>query len=231
QLLDTDDEVLCLAATADGKKIAAGACDRLVRVWDLAGGYPAAKLEQTIENHADWVQGVAFTPDGQHLLTASRDKTAKVWDLATKESVLTFPDHQNGVNGVAIRNDGKAGFSIGEDKNVRMWNSTGDGKQIRVIGSHGDIVTKLAHHAKSSLLATCGADKTVKLWNSTSGAAVKTLSGSTDWLYVVEISPDGNLVAASGYNGEVRIWKVADGKEVKVFNAAPGFVAAPTPPK
>ena len=54
-----------------------------------------AKLEQSIENHADWVFGVAFSPDGKHLLTCSRDKTAKVWDLTTKESVLTFPDHQN----------------------------------------------------------------------------------------------------------------------------------------
>src|SRR5207253_7336434 len=111
QLLETDDSVLCLALSPDGKKLTAGGSqDRLVNIWDLTPGYANAKLEQTIENHADWVFGVAFSPDGKFLLTCSRDKTAKVWDLTAKESVLTFPDHQNSVYGVAVKADGKAGI-------------------------------------------------------------------------------------------------------------------------
>src|SRR5204863_7169201 len=89
QLLDADDEVLCLALSPDGKKLASGGCDRIVNVWDLSAGVLNAKLEQSIENHADWVFGVAFAGDNQHLFTCSRDKTAKVWDLKTKESVMT----------------------------------------------------------------------------------------------------------------------------------------------
>ena len=101
QLLDSDDEVLCLALSPDGKKLASGGCDRIVNVWDISGGAANAKLEQSIENHADWVFAVAFSADGKRLVTGSRDKTAKVWDLAAKESVLTFPDHQAPVYGVA----------------------------------------------------------------------------------------------------------------------------------
>ena len=135
QLLDVDDSVLCLAISPDGKKLVAGGCDRIVRVWDLSAGVAAAKLDQSIENHADWVLGVALAPDNKHLLTCSRDKTAKVWDLAAKESVLTFPDHQNGVFGVAVKSDSKVGFSAGLDKQLRMWNLTGgDGKANPGIG-------------------------------------------------------------------------------------------------
>src|SRR5262249_548064 len=54
QLLEADDSVLCLAASPDGKRLVSGGCDRLVNVWNLSGGYANAKLEQTIENHADW---------------------------------------------------------------------------------------------------------------------------------------------------------------------------------
>jgi WD40 repeat protein len=228
ELLETDDSVLCLAVSADGKKLAAGGCDRLVKVFDLPAGYAQAKLEQTIENHADWVFGVAFTPDGHRLLTCSRDKTAKVWDLKTKESVLTFPDHQNGVYGVAVRPDGKAGFSAGEDNQLRMWNAAGDGKQLRVLGGHGKAIFKIAQRfdAKNPLLATCSADGTVKLWHPVTGQNLKTLTGHSDWVYGVAISPDGNLVAAGGWNGEVRVWNVADGKLVKTFNASPGYTPA-----
>jgi WD40 repeat protein len=229
ELAETEDSVLGLAVSADGKKLAACGCDRQVRVWNLRPGYARAKLEQTFENHADWVSGVAFTPDGKRLLTSSRDKTAKVWDLGTKESVLTFPDHQVGVNGVAARADGKVGFSVGEDNLLRMWNATGDGKQIRPLGGHTKPVFKIAQHhdAKNPLLATCSADGTVRLWNPNTGQALKVLTGDTDWVYAVAISPDGKLVAAGGYAGEVRVWKVADGKEVKMFHASPGYM----PPK
>jgi WD40 repeat protein len=223
ELLNTDDSVLCLAASADGKKLSSGGCDRLVNVWDLTPGYADARLEQSIENHADWVFGVAFAADGKHLLTASRDKTAKVWDLSTKESVLTFPDHQNPTYSVAIKPDGKVGISVGEDKQVRFWNATGDGKQVRAVGGHGEPVFRVLYHPKQPLLATCSADKTVRLWNPDNGQAVRTLSGHTDWVYALALSPDGELLASGSWNGEVRLWKVADGSIVKVFNASPGL--------
>ena len=228
ELAETDDSVLCLAVSADGKKLAAGGCDRLVRVWDLSPGYANAKLEQTIENHADWVFGATFAPDGKHLLTASRDKTAKVWDLSTKESVLTFPDHQNTVYSVAIKADGKLAYSVGEDNQLRTWNAQGEGKQVRASGGHTKAVFKVARHPTQALLATCSADQTVRLWNLDTGAAVRTMSGHTDWVYTLAFSPDGNLIASGSWNGEVRIWKVADGALLKTFNASPGLTSVAT---
>jgi hypothetical protein len=229
ELAETDDAVLCLAATLDGKKLAAGGCDRIVRVWDLSGGFAAAKLEQSIENHADWVFGVAFAPDGKHLLTCSRDKTAKVWDLAAKESVLTFPDHQNGVYGVTVNGDGKIGVSVGEDNQIRFWNAVGDGKQVRIAGGHGRAVFKAIYHPKQPLLITCSADNTVRVWNPDNAVGVRALTGHTDWVYALALSPDGNLVASGSWNGEVKVWKLADGALVKTINASPGLAQPPAP--
>jgi hypothetical protein len=226
QLLDSDDSVLCLALSPDGKLLAAGGCDRQARVWDLSGGVAEAKLEHTVENHADWVLGVAISPDGKKLLTASRDKTAKVWDLAKKESQATFPDHQNPVNGIAVRADGKVGFSVGADKTLRLWRMDGDGKQVRAVSGHGDEVYRVVSHPGLVMLATCSADKTVRLWKE-DGAPMRTLTGLNDQVYAVAISPDGGLVAAGAWDGEVRVWK-PDGKLVKGFNVSPGYQAKAT---
>ncbi|HEY8504650.1 MAG TPA: c-type cytochrome domain-containing protein [Gemmataceae bacterium] len=225
QLAQADDSVLCLALSKDGKKLAAGGCDRVVRVWDVSGGAAAAKLKGEIENHADWVLGVAFSDDGKLLFTAGRDKTAKVWDLAAKESVLTFPGHQEPVFDVAVKADGKVGYSVGADKQLRFWNASGDGKQVRNVGGHGGEIYKLLRHPKEKLLITCSADKTVRVWNEDNGRAVRTLSGLNDYVYALAVSPDGTRVAAGAYDGEVKVWALSDGKLVKEFNASPGYVA------
>lgn len=221
QLLDVDDSVLCLAVSNDGKKLAAGACDRLVRVWEVG----TWKLDQTIENHADWVMALAFSPDGKVLFSGSRDKTAKVWDLTAKESLLTFPDHQNTVFGIAVKADGKAGYSVGADGQVRTWNATGDGKQIKVIGSHSGEALRLVAHPTKPILISTGIDKTVKVWDAEKNVAGKVLAGLTDHVFAAAISPDATMVAAGGYDGEVRVWKLADGTVFKSFNASPGYVA------
>ncbi len=227
ELIQVEDSILALAISKDGKKIAAGGTDRIVRVFDVDSG----KIEHAVENHADWILGIAFTPDGKGLVTASRDKTAKVWDLNTKESLLTFPDHQNIVNNVTMTPDGAFGLSAGEDGSIRVWQATDKakaiGKATKSLAGHTKAVFRIATYAdaKNPMIASCSADMTVRLWNPVAGTPLKTLAGLTDWVYAVAISPDGQLVAGGAANGEVRVWKTGDGTLVTSFNATPGFVA------
>jgi len=221
---DADDSLLALAISADGKKLAAGGCDRFVRIFEL----PSGKLEQSIENHADWVLGVGFSPDGKKIITGSRDRTAKVWDTVAKESVVAFPE-ANAVYAVVITPDGENGVSACEDGGVRMWAAKPQTKQGKSLGSHGKPALRMAQwidpkDAKKSLLASSGADGTIKLYNPIGGAALKSGAGFTDWVYAVAISPDGQLVAGGSYNGEVRVFKVADGALIKAFDATPGAI-------
>jgi hypothetical protein len=230
QLFAVEDSVLCLAVSPDGKTLVAGGCDRAVRVFDLSGGLDKATLTQTVENHADWVLGCAVTADGKYLVTAGRDKTAKVWDLKEKQSVVTFPEHQNIVYGVAVKADGSAGFSVGADKQLRTWKPSGEGKQVKAAGGHGDEVFKIVAGPKDAMLATSSADKTVRLWDANLTAG-KTLAGLTDYVYAVAFSADGTLVAGGSYDGSVAVWKVADGTTVKAWNASPGIVSKEKEPE
>ena len=76
-------------------------------------------------------------------------------------------------------------------------------------------------------MVTTSADKTVKVWNTNTGKNTKTLTGLDDFVFAAAISPDGKEVAAGSYDGEVKIWQIADGKAIESFNASPGY----EPPK
>jgi WD40 repeat protein len=230
ELVQTDDEIYSVAVSGDGNKLASAGVDRLVRVWDISGGVKGAKLEQAVENHADWVLSVNFSADGNQLITASRDKSAKIWDLKAKESVLTFPGHQEYVFGAVLSADGKNGISAGADKQLRWWDTDtkakNPGRPIRNVAHNGPIFDLAERRvSKEQTLATASADGTVRIWNGANGAAIKTLSGFKDWVYAVALSPDGKLAAGGGQEGIVRVWDIASGKEISTINASPGYNA------
>jgi len=223
ELLETADEVLCLALSADGRRLAAGGCDRSIRVWDMDAD---GKLLGTIENHADWVLGLAFSPDGKYLLSASRDKTAKVWDLTANEALLTMPAHQAAVYTVLARPDGKIAASAGEDNQIRLWTLNNEGKTVRNLSGHSKAILRLMHHPSKPWLISAGADKTVRIWDAEKGQTLRTLAGHRDWVFALAISPDASLLASGSYDGEVRIWHMTDGTLVRSFIAAPGVKSA-----
>ncbi|MGF1579724.1 MAG: c-type cytochrome domain-containing protein [Gemmataceae bacterium] len=230
ELVQTDDEVLTVDSSDDGKTLAASGCDRLVRVWDIAGGVKQAKLLDAIENHADWVFDVNFSGNGQYVVTASRDKSAKVWDLKAKESLVTFQGHKEVVYSAVMSPDNKISISTGADNQIRSWRSEPKskqlGRQVRAFGGHSKAVFKLIEFrkGKDQTLISCSADGSVRVWDGVRGRQLKTLSGFKDWVYTIAISADGSRVAAGGYSGMVRIWNIQDGKEIRAFNASPGYL-------
>jgi WD40 repeat protein len=221
-LMDTDDSMLSLAVSPDRKLLAAAGCDKMIRVWRVAADTGAAHLDQTIDVHSDWVLGVAFSPDGQRLVTASRDKTCKLWDLTKRESVQSFAEHQGPVFGVVLSHDGKSGLSVGADKMMRIWIADGSAKTTKSVGGHADGILKIAAVPGRPQVVTCSADSSVRLWGE-DGAASRTFTGLTDQVFALAVSPDGARVAAGASNGQVCIWRIADGAALANFNALPGF--------
>jgi tricorn protease-like protein len=217
ELLETTDSVYAVAFSPDGKTLAAAGADRAIRLWNVADG----KLLATIEDHADWIFDVAFSPDGKRLASASRDKTSKVFDVVKKEALVTFPGHAESVFCVAFTPDGKQVVSGGGDSQIRVWNPDDDGKQVRLMGGFGGPIFKLGYSADGKLLGCCSGDKTVRIYDNFS--TKQTLKGHNDWVYTFAFSPDAKTIASGSWDGEVRLWNVADGKPVKTIIAAPGY--------
>lgn len=216
ELVRTEDAVYALAFSPDSRFLAAGGTDNTIRVWDLARG----QLRFTFSDHSDWVLGLAFSPDGRYLASASRDKTAKAFDLQRGGGLGTFQGHTEAVYAVQFTADGKLVCSAGEDRLIRVWNVADQPKQQRQIGGHSATIFRL-ERLPDGTMASCSADRSVRLFNPADGKILATLTGHKDWVYALAVSRDGKLLATGSWDGEVRVWSVADRKVVRSFVAIP----------
>jgi hypothetical protein len=213
----TGDAIFTVAFSPDGKRLATGGADRAIRVYDVATG----KQQLSIEDHADWVLDLAWLPDGSKIVSASRDKTAKVFDAHTGDSLVTFNGHAEPVFGVAIAPDGITAITSGRDKSLRRWN-VADAKEIQRITGFGDDVLHVAI-TKDGRIFSCSADRMARLHALGSGQLLKTFAGHADWVYSLAFCPATNRLATGSFDGEVRLWNVADGQALVKFLAAPGY--------
>ena len=209
------DVALGVAFRPDGQKLAACAADRSIRIYDVTTG----QQEVLIEDHADWVIDVAWSPDGQQLVSASRDKTAKVFDAATGDSLATFPGHNETVYAVSFSADGSQVLSAGGNRKVHLWNPA-DGAKAADLGGFGHDIYEVL--VRGDQIFTCSADRQVRQHGGEKRELVRSFAGHADWVYCLDLCDATQRLATGGYDGEVRIWNVADGALVASFIAAPG---------
>ena len=74
-------------------------------------------------------------------------------------------------------------------------------------------------------LLGCGADKAISVLDA-KGSPQRRLQGHNDWIYALAVSRDGKTVASGSWDGEVKLWNLADGKLVRTIVAAPGYKPA-----
>jgi WD40 repeat protein/class 3 adenylate cyclase len=205
----------CVAFTADGQMLAAGAEDGAIRLWRMTG-----LLVHTLSGHAGVVRGVAFAPDGRVLASAGEDRAVRLWRVADGLTTHLLLGHTDRVTGVAFAPTGTILVSSAEDKTLRLWR-TADGILLRTMEGHTAGVLCVAFAPDGQTLASGGGayDRTVRLWRVTDGTVVRTLFGSqrrvleghTGAITSLAWAPDGQTLASGAADRSIRLWNPAAG--------------------
>jgi WD40 repeat protein len=183
----------------DGSALASASSDHSARLWQPLTGDERVRLV----GHRDDVNAVRFSPDGARLATASFDGTVRVWTRAG-EPLLVAAHHAADVNGVAWFPDGRRLAAASDDGTVSIFDD--GGRVRRILRGHTDWVDQVAVHPSGHLLASASLDRTVGLWNPTSGECVGRLRDAACAVKSVAFSRDGARLAASSYDGSVRVY-------------------------
>jgi WD40 repeat protein len=210
-LLGHKDCIYSVAWSPDGKLLASGSYDRMVKLWDAATGQEVKNLQ----DHIDAVFAVAFSPDGKHLASGSQDRSVKIWDIATGQRLFTLSDATDGLTSIAYSPSGKQIAAAGYDKTIYVWEvGDTDGRLLRSLIADEDSILALAWTPDGKTLITSSSDESIRFRDSATLDPVGVIDHQADWVAALSISPDGTRLAAGRLNGTLSLFDVKSLKEV-----------------
>lgn len=102
RLIKTDNDVLAVAVSPDGKLIASGGQDKNVTTWDTNNG---ARLH-TMTGHSNDVTALLFSPGGKQILSAGTDKKIIIWEAKSGARKQELTGHDDDIVALGISKDG-----------------------------------------------------------------------------------------------------------------------------
>jgi WD40 repeat protein len=203
--------VTSLSFTPKGDALISASTDQTVNRWDTGTGAVVATSK-----HAGPVSCLALNREGT-LCAAGSGKRCMVWsmtDMKEDKATASF-DAAADIRGIDFGPTPDCLVLAGADNNAHVHGL--DGKR-REYFPHDGAVVAVVTHPHDKLIITGSADKLVRVWQS-----------PQIWQRIhagpvrqVLITPKGDGVLSVGDDKSVRVWSVADGKEMLSFPAHDG---------
>lgn len=160
------DSVLAVEFSPDGRLLASGGADKMVRITDLGTG----RVVKVFEGHTHHILGLSWRADGRLLASAGADNVVKVWDWTTGERRKSVEGWDKEVT--AVRYLGAAdqiATSAGDNK-LRLI--TSDGGEVRQLPGVTGFMQSLATSHYGDVIFAGDQDGIVRAWDAASAKEI-----------------------------------------------------------
>ncbi len=224
--IDVGAYVHAVAFDPEGKRLAVGAGDGVIHIYDANDGHELAALQ----GHEDAVLSVQFSNDGTRLLSAGYDNSARIWDLAANQELQELARHNWWVWSADYSPDGERIVTASQDGKAIVWQRGEDGgyEYLTEFAQHRGPVYEARFSADGARIATAGYDRRVLLWNPDQVHPVdigRRLDGGADLpapfvelgvhtgpVRCLAFAPDGGMLASGGQDNVIRMWDLTTHK-------------------
>mmetsp|Transcript_15482 Transcript_15482/g.46734 ORF Transcript_15482/g.46734 Transcript_15482/m.46734 type:complete len:289 (+) Transcript_15482:358-1224(+) len=195
-------EVFSLKFSPDGKTIATGSHDKHLFLWNTYGD---CENFMAMKGHKNAVLELHWTSDGERIISASPDKSVRAWDAATGLQVKKMAEHDMFVNTCCpLRRGPPLLVSGSDDGTAKVW----DMRVKRSVQTLPETyqVCAVAFADAGDQVYTGGIDNSVKVWDLRKEQVVLTLSGHSDTITGMAVSPNGSHLLTNSMDNTLREW-------------------------
>lgn len=210
-----DSEVECITFSPDGKTVASGGEDYMLRLWDVETGKEIKSIE-----HNSSLDGLAWSPDGKTIACGLETGNLYLWNAQTLELIHDIKTGST-INSIHFTKDSKRAIVGGNiqtpDPKTKQTIYTGftsiidteTGKELNRFEDFDASVKSVRFSPDEKLFATGGFDKKARIFEISSGKLLKTIE-EPERIEAVAFSSDGNFLLLGGHQNNISFYKTSD---------------------
>ena len=206
-----------LAASRDGRFVAATNFDQKLRVYDAR----SLALLKTLHLGTSFPHALCFSPDGSFV--GSGGKAITLFDTATWKKALTLKGHRHELHDVAFSPDGARAYTVSgghytpADWSVRAWDAATGAELWRWKGPTS--VYAVAASPDGAGVAAADREGRVMMFDAATGALRwQVMPG--EWVYRLRFTPAGDALVASGDSRSLFVLDPASGTHRAIATGA-----------
>src|SRR5262249_34809431 len=203
----------------DGKWLATGGTNYVVKVWDADKGTLHASLAYS---KTEMPFAVAWSPNSRKL-AAHGCGGLRVWDMLTQEETLSLSRSEFTGGSLDWNPDGRSLALACDDFTVKVVDPD-TGKILRTLANHTSWVRSVRWAKDGKHLASVSFDKTLKIQNATAQDGITTLAGHKQAVWALAWSPNRRKLATAGDDKTLTLWDVAAAKAESTVAGFPRVV-------
>jgi WD40 repeat protein/class 3 adenylate cyclase/tRNA A-37 threonylcarbamoyl transferase component Bud32 len=212
--------VSAVAFSHDGKLLASGGNDPVVRVWRVETGEIAAELG----GHEARIDSLAFHPEKRLLATGAAEGQVRIWDIVSRTELKKLAGHGNLVDSLSFSPDGQFLATGSWDKTARVWEIE-SGKETAQFEGRSPL--SITFTPEGQCLALGCWDHEAHVWDVERRKQISLLKGRFPayGIYAAAFRFDGKQVGTGAQDGTARVWEVATGREIQRIKGHFGSVS------
>jgi WD40 repeat protein len=209
--------ITCLDISKDGKLLAVGGDDHIVRIWN----FEKKKFVWESQPYDDWVRGLSFNFDHSLLVTAAQSGQVCLWSVSSAEEsarLLQTLEIPQGIQKIVFHPKENQFAVCGFEKAVRVFevNNQLIIQQKQQLETPATANRSISYSPDGKFLVTGGRNGVVRLWQT-----------DADWKYTdienvdkrrinaLVFSPDSGKLAVGGDGPFITLWDTKTKKQVE----------------